>query len=848
MKYSNILEEEVKNKVTQDFFQKFDCTRILGKIDFAVALPSALKRGVFANVDVTMNVERTYLLWAEAKQKPADVVEMLTQLVLTIGKARTFDEILPPPFLGCFDNEKIAFIPYSEIQNIFYQNDFNWKVTPSNHETREFKQVYDQIKNIISPSPTLSKQEGARHIPWQTYIFNFEKDERELKRFIRENFVIGKIEISKTRIDKNNFITIYNKWLATVKPTIAVKWDKAKARGIIDGDFYLADLLSAENKTLKEKLFVLLHDNHYEFDRIIDEDDIYNSKRAEFSDNQKAHEQFWAKYERPPLEEYWDYIIDRRDLIVPQDVRERKGSFYTPGIWVELSQKYLADVFGEDWQEEYYVWDCAAGTGNLLAGLINKNNLWASTLDKQDVDVMYDRIENGANLWKQQVFQFDFLNDDFIPISKGGKLPDELYEIISDTNKRKKLIIYINPPYAETNAKKGTQKGITIGKVGLNLTSQREKYEVFLGKGKRELYAQFMVRIYKEIPCSKIAVFSKLKILNAPFYVTFRNNFLAELKSLFICPASTFDNVKGPFPIGFQIWDTDIKTKFKKIESDVYEKEGSFLMKKNFYSYENDNYINSWILKYRQNKKENIIGKIFCVGSDFQHQSYCRINSQGIANQAGFTIIGICFQNLIECCIFYAVRKVIKATWLNDRDQFLYPNDQWKKDIEFQNDCLTYTLFNNDIQLKYGVNHWIPFNEKEVGSQGKFESHFMQSFISGKIIPNRYSDLFEQEEDKISIKREFSPEATKVFDAGRELWKYYHAIISSPFGGGREGGVNASLYDIREYFQGRNDKGKMNNKSDDEKYNELIENLRLALKTLAKKIEPKVYEYGFLKE
>jgi len=33
---------------------------------------------------------------------------MLTQLVLTIGKARTFDEILPPPFLGCYDNERIA--------------------------------------------------------------------------------------------------------------------------------------------------------------------------------------------------------------------------------------------------------------------------------------------------------------------------------------------------------------------------------------------------------------------------------------------------------------------------------------------------------------------------------------------------------------------------------------------------------------------------------------------------------------------------------------------------------------------------------------------------------------------
>jgi len=39
----------------------------------------------------------------------------------------------------------------------------------------------------------------------------------------------------------------------------------------------------------------------------------------------------------------------------------------------------------------------------------------------------------------------------------------------------------------------------------------------------------------------------------------------------------------------------------------------------------------------------------------------------------------------------------------------------------------------------------------------------------------------------------------------------------------------------------------MNNKSDNEKYNELIGDLRSALKELAQKIEPKVYEYGFLK-
>jgi hypothetical protein len=56
------------------------------------------------------------------------------------------------------------------------------------------------------------------------------------------------------------------------------------------------------------------------------------------------------------------------------------------------------------------------------------------------------------------------------------------------------------------------------------------------------------------------------------------------------------------------------------------------------------------------------------------------------------------------------------------------------------------------------------------------------------------------------------------------------------------------LYDIREYFQGRNDKGRMNSRSTDEKYTTLISELRKTLNILADQIKPKIYEYEFLKE
>ena len=833
MKYSDILEEEIKNKVTHDFFQKFDCTKILGKIDFAVKVKRPAK---------AVDFHSEYLLWAEAKQKPTDILVMLTQLVLTIGKARTFDEILPPPFLGCYDNEKIAFIPYSEIQHIFYQNDFNWKVTSSNTETKEFRLIYEQIKKIVDTG-----------IPWETYLFDFEKDEKELKRFIHENFIVNKginpLAV-KIRIDKNNFIIIYNKWLETVKPTIQVNWDIAKKNGIIDGDFYLADLLSAENITLKEKLFVLLKTDYYELDRKIDDTGFFNYKRAEFTDNQKAHTLFWAKYERPPLEEYWDYIIERRDLLVPQDVRERKGSFFTPKMWVELSQKYIADVLGEDWQDEYYVWDCAAGTGNLLAGLTNKYNIWASTLDKADVDVMIDRIRNGANLLEDHVFQFDFLNDDFT------KLPQGLQNIINDENKRRKLVIYINPPYAEASNR---QTIVSKGENKASVSTETKMYKDFsqiVGSATRELFAQFFLRIFKDISDCKLASFSTLKYVSAQYFFEFRRYFKADFKNGFVCKANSFDNVNGNFPIGFSFLDLGVKKEISKIEVDVYDNdkdvEQSLLIgKKFFYSYQKGTFIIDWLRKY-YDKKGEFIAYLRMQGTDIQNNLGVFIASNLSKNDLKkhlYTIITK--NNLIEMSIYFAVRKCIEADWLNDRDQFLYPNDGWKIDEEFQNNCLAYTLFSNNVSSKYGINHWIPFTEYQVGARDNFDSNFMTDFIAGKSKPDNiiaeprlfYGIDGDSAGGGTTYKptvHEFSEPAKTVFNTGKELWKYYHVQPKC--------NVNASLYDIREYFQGRNDKGKMNNKSNDETYNELIANLRTSLKALAKKIEPKVYEYGFLKK
>ena len=794
MNYLNLREEALKNAVREDFFSDYSCT-VLGNIDFVVVLPQGVP-------------EYSSVLWAEAKKGKSDVIKSFVQLILTIGNQKD-KGYMPPPYIGAFDGEKFAFIEYYNIQEVFNRNDFNWNVAPSNHETPEFKRLYELCKKTLEENKTL---------------YYYDTDSKELKKFIKK---LEKGGGGKINITKNNFPAVFQKWLAKVKDTIAIDWEAAKKTGIISADFFLADLLSENNNSLKDNLFVVLKNTKYELAKTIDESGIFTVKEVGFKDDQKAHREFWAIYKRPPKSEYWDYIIGRRDLLVPQDIRERKGSFFTPKIWVEKSQEYLSDVLGENWQDEYYIWDCCAGTGNLLNGLTNYRNVWASTLDKADVDVMVDRVNNGWNMFENHIFQFDFLNDDF------DKLPEELRKIVNDEEKRKKLVIYINPPYAEADNRKGTgRNSVAISKI-------QEKYKTEMGYTKRELFIQFMVRIDKELQRCKLGQFAKLKALCASNFGQIRRSFQAKLEKIFLVPADTFDNVKGEFPIAFHIWDTGKREPFAEILADVFDSKGESLPQKLLVNYDGKQFINDWTLTFIDDSVPISIGTIIGIANDFQNQRTVRIEKpfKPWNHQYQWQINT---NNLIQSCIYLSARQCIPATWLNDRDQFLYPNDGWKEDREFQANCLAFTMFHsqNKISAEHGENHWIPFTEQEIGCKKAFKSHFMSDFIAGKIEHKKGEQMSFSETLELPWKDVFSDEAKAVFNAGRELWKYYHSQ--------KNANPDASFYDIRKYFQGETN-GRMNASSEDEKYTALISDLRAKMKVLAAKIAEKVYKYGFLK-
>ena len=809
--HKNHSVQELKYKVATHWFNNYITTNKINKISFIVS-PKQKN-----------NLQQSSLLWANAKTGNANLVPLFLQLILTIGKTLNFNNLVPPTFLGAFNNNTIAFIPFNKIQNIFYKNDFNWKVTLKNNNTKEF--IY--LKTLIEAA-----------LKNDTLIFNYTEDNALLKNFIYNNFTTL-ANTNKIIITKNNLNTVYLNWLNIIHPIITINIPYINQTNIPASNIFFANLYillvnqANNNNTLLNSFINVLKKQDYNITNqniLKIQANINNIKKNE------SYISFWQQYIPPSFSTLLNLVINPKEIILPQDNRERKGAFFTPAIWVKQSQQYLTNYLGANWQNQYYIWDCAAGTGNLLAGLTNKNNIYASTIDHQDVTIMQQSITKGANLLKNHVFQFDFLNDDFT------KLPQTLQAIINNKEKRKKLIIYINPPYAEATTTK-TTKNTGNNKTGLVTQFKVNTYfKPIIGNAANEIFALFMANIYHKIPGCILAQFSTLKFINGSNFKKFKTYFLAKYIGGFIVPAETFDNVKGKFPIAFTIWDTATAQTIKIIATTIFNKNENHLGIKNFYG-ALPNSINKWITS-KQNSPQNCIGTLFYRGNDFQNQNFIYIGTG--STKAHDSELYITASNLMYAAVYFAVRHCITATWLNDRDQFCTPNNAWEKDIVFQNNCLAFTLFHgqNKISCINNLNHWIPFTEKEIHAKAKFTNNFMTNFIKNQLItmPQTPITLITLQKTTALYHKKpsvFSLEAEAVMDAGRSLFTYYHAQNNI--------NINASFYDIKAHFQGRNNKGRMNPKSNDKEYTLLITALRNKINILGSIITPKIYAYQFLK-
>lgn len=141
MKYQEISNEEsLKIAVVLDYFGKFKYDT-LGKIDFCISQRDYSPKG---------DALAYYFLWAEAKKGSSEIEKSLAQLIITVGKERSFEKVMPAIYLGCFDVEKIAFVPYSDIQDIFYQNRFQLECNAIEQRNQRVQTHYNWQNKMCS--------------------------------------------------------------------------------------------------------------------------------------------------------------------------------------------------------------------------------------------------------------------------------------------------------------------------------------------------------------------------------------------------------------------------------------------------------------------------------------------------------------------------------------------------------------------------------------------------------------------------------------------------------------------------------------------------------------------------
>lgn len=787
-------ENEVLNYLKETLFEGYDTSNSIGRIDLSVSDFSSLDKE-----------QKSYFLWLEVKKYIKDIKLALAQCILTVGNEELYKKYYPPLFLGAADREKIVFIRYADIQDIFNIQDINWKVAPSRHNTKEIKMILDIIEH---------------HYNDKVIVFDLLNEFEEVKAFILNNFSFKNKDINKVAVGAHNFVRIYNNWLKEVLPSIGFNFEtKDNVYFLSKADFYIADLLHKSGLDSEYNLNVSIRNNRYVLNDDLSNLQLYKNKLIPkygnefyFNDGGKMHENFWNKYEVNLTKKEFDYIIERRDLLLSDDERRWKGGYYTTFVLAKKAYEYITNLLGENWQDEYYIWDCAAGTGNLLSFVKNKDRVFASTLDEQDVLVMLEKIRNGKlNISSENVFQFDFMRDDFKPRSQGGLIPDKLYDIIKDPEKSKKLIIIINPPYAEPSDRKNITEKDTIHKAGVVNNPIKEKIKKVFGISIRELSELFAMRIRYEIPSCYLFMFSKIKYLISGKSNNFQLVFKSKYLGGFIINSKMFENVTGEFPVSFAMWRTECCDNNTHYTLDVYnkklEKIGIMKIPKS-----TRELISKFVKRYIRKPSNDltVLSYLYNGGNDIMHALMTFLHNDDKKYKKKSIIVHK--ENFIWVCVYFAIQHSTNWSWINDRDMYYYPDNKFEDDKEFLGDCVVFTIFSsrNKVSAKNGINHYIPYTHTEVGAKEEFKSRFVYDLIYNS--------------NKISL----SPLGKEILDIGREIFRIYHSIPGS--------NPNASFFDIREYFKNKNDK----------KVKDLMEKINILIKKLKEQIRKKGIQYKFI--
>ncbi|WP_154656985.1 hypothetical protein [Hugenholtzia roseola] len=734
----------------------------------------------------------------------------------------------------CLADKKAALLLPTALWKEFYtdpQDLYDWDLTPSNPDTR-----------LIADLAQSDKLKNAK-------VFSFESQPDYEVFYERLSLALkGTLPLEgfdKKLITEENFESVFVYWNQIFGDSVR--------NGFKTSRYFVSDIQQGNTIFLKEQSKA--------FFRIGQSGEIKEKKIFA-----KDYEYFWEIYERVQEPAVMRSILAKIDRLTDETMRRFHGEFFTPLPFAQKTLEYIEKTLGKAWWKtgKYRLWDMAAGTGNLEYHLPTEALpfCYLSTLYKEDV-------EHCEKLFpKATIFQYDYLNDDVGNVFLNGsahlfnitwKLPEKLRQDLADPNLT--WIILINPPFA-TSSLAGTNE---TNKAGVSDTKLRKMmHKENLGEVSRELFAQFLYRIKYEFDNKKtfLGLFSTLKYLNSNNDQKFRDTiFQFKFENGFAFSSANFSGTSkaSPFPVGFLLWNLAEQTPIEKQELrlDVFNHQVEKIGVKEIVVAHRSNFLNKWIKRPKGIKKfppfssgitikpntkdvrdrisENFIASLMCASNDLQHQNFTALLSGPYVSAGSLSIEP---DNFEKAMVVHAVRRLPKATWLNDRDQFMQP--QKEVPLQFILDATVWNLYcnsNQTVALKninykneiYQIeNHFFPFLKAEI-SQWKISD----SDVRDSLLAHSEERFMAQWLEK--NKTQFSKEALAVLAAGKALWQFYFERLNE---------LNTPKFKIQTwdagYWQVRNALADQNIGEKETLFLKQKHNL------LKAKLLPQVYELGFL--
>ncbi len=664
----------------------------------------------------------------EKRQARAAVLAQVMYYVrrLRLGHA---DKVVPP--ILCIADLDQAFFTETHRWKKFYGNDskYDWELAPS--------QPDEKLVADLAAAPETEAIKVFEVSEETEYILFSQRLEQFRSKQAEFDFRVKKL------ITEENFEEVFDYWNKC--------FGEAVRNGTKSSRYFLCDIQQGRSSYDRNENKVVFH--------------IGPEENRAKKILPKEYEWFWSNYEKVTDAVAVRNILAKVDRLTDEPIRRFTGEFFTPVAFARKAHAYLEKVVGPKWWTRgYRLWDMAAGTGNLEWFLPADayKSIYLSTLHAEDVQHC-KRVFPGAT-----VFQYDYLNDDVDDVfddmslfDRGSKKPENLRRDLHDPNI--KWIIFINPPFA-TSQKAGysgeSKKSVSDTKIRPLMHAHD------LGEVSRELFAQFLFRIRKEFADKEahLGLFSTLKYVNANNDQKFRDTiFQFGFEDGFVFSSANFSGTKeaNAFPVGFLVWDLRKRKKLEdqKIEVTVLDDDASKLGRKVIASEHRDKFLSKWIDRPEANiifpplgsaisvKGDNgdvrdriapgFLASLMCKGNDVQNYNNVALLSGPYVSAGALSVTP---ENFEKAMVVHAVRKNVKKTWLNDRDQFLMPES--KPSAAFIRQCVVWSLFTDSNQtaslrnVAYKgatfqiLNHFFPFKTALVKKWEVSDSDITRSFKS----------------------------------------------------------------------------------------------------------------------